>query len=263
MLSKQQAEAYEQDGYLSRIRVMTDKEVQHYRDSFDALERKEGREKAQYELFDRHFDQRFVWEIATHQKILDSVTAIIGPNVLLLSTHFFCKYGPEEKFVAWHQDLRYWGLEPPIEVSAWYAVDDSNRENGCMRVIPRLYRDRLLEHSKSKQPGNLLSINQEVDLTEPEEKDAVDCILQAGEISLHDGMLIHGSLPNRSARRRCGLTVRYIPTHVKPTTAGPLGTDWKWRPILVRGADREKNFKVKGQPFPIRLEHNPKSFPCV
>ncbi len=253
MLSERQVEAYEQDGFLSGIRVMTDKKgVQYNRDSFDALEAKEGREKAQTGLFNRHVDQQFIWEIATHPKILDSVAAIIGPNVLLLSTHFFCKYGPEEKFVAWHQDLRYWGLEPPIEVSAWYAVDDSDRGNGCMRVIPRLHRDRLMNHGKSKQQGNLLSINQEVELTEQEEKDAVDCILRAGEISLHDGMLIHGSLPNRSPRRRCGLTVRYIPTHVKPIAAGPLGIDLKWRPILVRGTDREKNFKVQGHPFPIR-----------
>ena len=258
MLNERQVQAYEQDGYLSGIRVMTEKEVKYYRESFDALEAKEGREKVQIGLFERHLDQRFIWKIATHPNILDSVTAIIGLNVLLLGTHVFCKYGQEQKFVAWHQDLRYWGLEPLIEVSAWYAVDDSDCDNGCMRVIPRLHRDRLLEHSKSKQQGNLLSINQEIKLTEKDEKNAVDCILRAGEISLHDGMLIHGSLPNRSARRRCGLSIRYIPTHVKPIVASakpivatPLGTDWKWRPILVRGKDRENNFKLNRHPFPM------------
>ncbi len=67
---------------------MTDKkEVQYYRDSFDALEAKEGSEKAQTGLFDRHFDQQFIWEIATHPKILDSVAAIIGPNVWVSQDH--------------------------------------------------------------------------------------------------------------------------------------------------------------------------------
>lgn len=250
MLSEQQVQTYRQDGFLSGIQVMTEKELRHYRDSFDALEANEGRESAQIGLFERHLDQQFIWEIATHPKILDSVAAIIGPNVLLLGTHFFCKYGQEQKFVAWHQDLRYWGLDPQIEVTAWYAVDDSDRDNGCMRVIPGRHRDGFLEHSKSEQQGNLLSTNQEIKLTESDEKNAVDCILRAGEISLHDGMLVHGSLPNRSGRRRCGLSIRYIPTQVKSIVTNPLGTDWKWRPILVMGEDRETNFGLNRSPFP-------------
>jgi Phytanoyl-CoA dioxygenase (PhyH) len=251
MLTQLDIDAYHRDGFLSGIRVMTDAEVQHYRDEFDALEAKEGREKAYNGIFDRHFDQRFIWDIATHPKILDCVGAILGPDVLMLSTHCFCKYGPEEKFVAWHQDLRYWGLEPPVEVSAWYAVDDSDRGNGCMRVIPRLHRDGLVEHGKSSQPGNLLSINQEVSVCAEEEQAAVDCVLQAGEISLHDGMLLHGSLPNRSTRRRCGVAVRYLPAHVKPIEAGPIGTNWKWRPILLRGTDDGCGFDVERPPFPL------------
>ena len=251
MLNEQQVRAYEQDGYLSGICVMSDSEVETYRRSFDALEAMEGREKSQSGLFDRHLDTQFIWEIATHPKILDAVTAIIGPNVFLLATHFFCKYGPEEKFVAWHQDLRYWGLEPATEVTAWYAVDDSDRDNGCMRVIPGLHRDRLLEHGESQQQGNMLSVNQEIKLTPQEEEGAVDCVLRAGEMSLHDGMLIHGSLPNRSTRRRCGLTLRYIPTQVKPMAAGPVGTDWSWRPILVRGIDNENNFTPMEPPYPF------------
>ena len=251
MLSEQQIAAYTRDGYLSGIRVMSDVEASHIRDSFDAIEAKVGRDKAQIGLVNHHFEQQFIWRITTHRKILDSVAQIIGPNVLLLSSHFFCKYGPQEKFVAWHQDLRYWGIEPPIEVSAWYAVDDSDRENGCMQVIPRLYRDQLLEHGKSKKQGNLLSVNQEVEVSEQEQNNAADCTLKAGEISLHDGMLVHGSLPNRSSRRRCGLTIRYVPTQVKPNSAGPLGMDSKWRPILVRGTDREGNFDVASPPFPL------------
>ncbi len=240
MLQRDQTERYRRSGFLAGIRVMTDEETRHYRKCFDALEAKEGQEKSENGLTDAHLDQGFVWEIASHPRILDCVTSLIGPNLFVLGSHFFCKYGPEDKFVAWHQDLRYWGLEPPLAVSAWYAVDDSDVENGCMRVIPGLHRDRLLEHGKSQQEGNLLSINQEIQLDQQTEQLAVDCVLRAGEISLHDGMAIHGSLPNRSTRRRCGLAIAYIPTHVGPTAPGPMGTDLKWRPVLVRG--REHHF---------------------
>ena len=252
MLNKQQIASYHQNGYLSGIPVASPDEIKTFRNSFDELETSEGRENSQNKLFDRHFEHEFIWNIATHPQILDCVEAVLGPNVLLLSTHFFCKYGPAEGFVAWHQDLRYWGLEPPVEVSAWYAVDDSDSENGCMQVIPQLFRDQLVEHGTSETDGNLLSVKQEIKLSKEEEQQAIDCTLKAGEISLHDGMLVHGSLPNRSTRRRCGLTLRYIPTNVKPVAAGPLGTDWKWRAILVRGEDNEGNFDLQPPPFPIR-----------
>ena len=39
--------------------------------------------------------------------------------------------------------------------------------------------------------------------------------LKAGQISLHADMLVHGSLPNVSDRRRCGLTLRYCPPDVE------------------------------------------------
>ena len=252
MLSEEQVATYERDGLLCPIRVMSDEEISGYRAEFDALAAERGEAEAANKVFDEHFELPWIWEMATHLKILDCVTALLGEDVFLLATHFFCKYGPQKAFVAWHQDLRYWGLEPPTEVTAWLAIDDSTPENGCMRCIPGIHRDRLLEHGKAEQAGNLLSINQEVTVTEAEEKLAVDCVLKAGEISLHDGMLIHGSLPNQSTQRRCGLTIRFVPTHVRAVTGGPQGMDERWRPIVVRGEDRHGHFKETPPPFGLR-----------
>lgn len=118
--------------------------------------------------------------------------------------------------------------------------DDSDAENGCMQVIPGTHVSGVVEHGKAEQAGNLLSINQEVHVTPEEEATAVDLPLRAGQISIHDGTLIHGSLPNRSGRRRCGLTLRYVPTTVRQAEDNSL--DGRWRPVLVRGKDEENNF---------------------
>ena len=142
--------------------------------------------------------------------------------------------------MAWHQDVTYWGLEPPYALTAWYAVDDSDVENGCMRVIPGSHRQGIVEHGESARPGNLLSINQEVSGDDLDESQAVDLILKAGQISIHHGHLIHGSNPNRSTRRRCGLTLRYCPPHVKPVQQNSLGKPWP--AVLARGDDPWKNF---------------------
>ena len=239
-LTQQQIHAYHTEGFLSGIQVVDAADAARYRRLFDEMEAQEGRETARIGLLDRHFDHAFLRELATHPKILDTVESLIGPNILLLATHFFCKYGAEEKFVAWHQDVTYWGLEPPQAITAWYAIDDSDAENGCMRVLPGTHRDGIRLHGKADVPGNLLSINQEAPVTAEEESRAVDVPLRAGEMSLHDGALIHGSLPNRSQRRRCGLTLRYVPTSVRPVGMNSMGKTWNV--VLVRGEDREQYF---------------------
>jgi ectoine hydroxylase-related dioxygenase (phytanoyl-CoA dioxygenase family) len=252
----ERAQAFERDGFLSGVRVCNDAKADEIRRQFDALEAVEGRERCQIGLLDRHVDQRFVWELATHPAIVACVSAVLGPDVMLLATHFFCKY-PEPgdvredraaKFVAWHQDVTYWGLEPPLAVTAWYAVDDSDVENGCMRVIPGTHRTGVRQHGTSERAGNLLSINQEVPVTPDEEAGAVDLVLRAGEISLHHGMLIHGSNPNRSTRRRCGLTLRYVPPFVRHVEENSLRRPWS--AILVHGEDRYHHYGDRPAPFP-------------
>jgi ectoine hydroxylase-related dioxygenase (phytanoyl-CoA dioxygenase family) len=249
------ASAFEAQGFVTGIPIFEASEAERVRRQFDALEAQEGRERSQVGLLDRHFDHRFVWEVATHPRILDAVEAVVGPDLMLLATHFFCKF-PEpreageqsaEKFVAWHQDVTYWGLEPPFAVTAWYAVDDSDVENGCMRVIPGTHAGGIRAHGTAERRGNLLSINQEVPVTPEEEARAVDLCLQAGQISLHHGALIHGSNPNRSTRRRCGMTLRYIPTSVQQTAANSFGK--RYSPILVRGEDRYRHFETRERPF--------------
>ncbi|MEZ4860298.1 MAG: phytanoyl-CoA dioxygenase family protein [Caldilineaceae bacterium] len=239
-----QADAYKRDGYLTGIPIDDTATATRYRQQFDALEARVGREKAQIGLIDWHYQEPFIWELATHPKILDQVEAIIGPNILLLATHFFCKYGDNEdareKFVAWHQDVTFWGLEPPLAITAWYAIDDADVENGCMQVIPGSHIQGIVEHGKAQKKGNLLSINQEVSVTAADEARAANIVLKAGQMSLHDGTLIHGSLPNLSNRRRCGLTLRYVPTYVKQIQKNSHGKGWQ--AILVRGEDKEQNF---------------------
>ena len=61
--------------------------------------------------------------------------------------------------------------------------------------------------------------------------------LKAGEISLHSDLLVHGSEPNRSTRRRSGLTMRYASVDVK--ALAPL---WRTAAVLCRGQDPEGNW---------------------
>ena len=239
-ITADQIRFFEEQGYLSGIDIHNDANVAEIRDAFDELEAREGKEHCEIGLQGRHVDERFIWEMASLPKILDCIEALTGPDIMVLSTHFFCKYPQTtQKFVDWHQDLTYWGLEPPEALTAWYAIDDSDVENGCMRVIPGSHRRGIVEHGKSARPGNLLSINQAVQ-ADVDESRAVNLELKAGQISIHHGHVIHGSNPNKSDRRRCGLTLRYCHPSVKPVRENSIGKAWP--AVLVRGEDRFKNF---------------------
>ena len=57
-----------------------------------------------------------------------------------------------------------------------------------------------------------MTLNQELLPNEYSEEDAIDLTLEAGQISLHDIYMIHGSMENKSSQSRRGMTLRYMPT---------------------------------------------------
>ncbi len=240
---------YERDGVLPKVGVFSQEEIDRYRADFDELEAREGKENCQIGLQGRHTSERFIWELATDDRVLDVMEAVVGDDVMLLSTHFFCKYPDKDarSFVAWHQDTTYWGLEPPEAHTAWIAVDDSDVENGCMRVIPGSHADGIVTHEKSDRDGNLLSINQEIPDELVDNSSALDLELKAGQMSVHHGQIFHASMPNGSNRRRCGLTVRFVPPYVQQAELNSLKQNWQ--PIVVRGKDSYGNFEETPAPF--------------
>jgi non-heme Fe2+,alpha-ketoglutarate-dependent halogenase len=56
-------------------------------------------------------------------------------------------------------------------------------------------------------------------------------------MSLHHTHMLHASGPNDSDDRRIGLTLSYVPTHVRPTLETMPAA------LLVRGVDRYQHFE--------------------
>lgn len=213
-------ESFDNNGYVCPIDVLSPEEVLNLKNNFDRAQNQIGEDKATYSMHNLHVKEEWVLRLATHPKMLEPLKAILGPNIILLDSRFICKYpvGPgeeKEAFVAWHQDARYWGLEGDV-VSVWMAVDDADDENACMQVIPGTHRNGILKHVIESKKGNLLSSNQAIveELYDPSK--AVSCPVKAGQMSLHHGLLVHGSGTNRSTRRRCGYVIRYVATTARP-----------------------------------------------
>jgi ectoine hydroxylase-related dioxygenase (phytanoyl-CoA dioxygenase family) len=162
------------------------------------------------------------------ERLLDIAQQFIGPDIALFASHYISKPPYDGQAVLWHQDGNYWPLEPMEVVTLWLAVDDSTPENGCMRVIPGTHRTELMPHRQRTDVANVLSSELEPHLVD--ESRAVDVVLRAGGVSIHHPNLVHGSNANRSPRRRCGLTIRYIPATTR------IVTDTQWpSAFLLRG----------------------------
>jgi phytanoyl-CoA hydroxylase len=196
-------------------------------------------------------DDPFWVRLISDDRLLDIAQHFIGPNIALFASHYICKPAFDGQPVLWHQDGSYWPLEPMNVVTLWLAVDDSLSENGCLRVIPGTHKMGLQEMRANKLVENVLE--SEIDPGYVDESQAVDVVLNAGGVSIHHPNIIHGSNANRSPLRRCGLTIRYIPT----TTRIVSDTPWPCA-FLLRGD------AVKGindyQSYPPYTEENSVAF---
>lgn len=191
--------------------------------------------------------------IARMPEILDMVAQLIGDDIALWNSSFFAKPAKVGTRTPWHQDGEYWPIEPLATCTAWIAIDAATPENGCLRVIPGSHRSKTLaKHNVSNAEG--IALNLELDATEFNEDEAVDIVLEPGQLSLHDVYLYHGSEPNHSDHSRRGMTLRFMPTtsvyrHDKPTRTQKDGPrHMSQRTIyLMRGVDQsgENDFRMR------------------
>jgi hypothetical protein len=183
-------------------------------------------------------------------EIVDMVEQLIGPDIILWGSQLFCKPAGHGMAVPWHQDGQYWPIEPLATVTVRIAIEDSLPENGCMRYIPGSHKSRdVVAHEIVDAPN--LAIKQQVAALD--ETLAKDDVLRAGQISIHDVYLVHGSAENRSAKRRSDYAIRYMPassryvrdaSHPANRYAAEKSQmmNYTQRPLwLLRGTDRADN----------------------
>ena len=140
--------------------------------------------------------------------------------------------------VPFHQDAVYWNLEhtdpaatSPHTVVVWLAFTDVDDGNAALRVLPASHKLEL-EHADYTGEEQVLGRGVAPPVLEQWIESAETLTLRAGEISIHDYRIAHGSPANTSSRLRCGLNMTFSPMDVK----GSLGDNFEAYP--ARGEDR-------------------------
>ena len=213
-LTQAQIRHFNEKGYIFPLDVFTEREAETNRMYFDQLmDKARAAGKNSYAINGWHRTCQGIYDLLIDDRILDYVEDLLGPNLVSRMTHYFNKMPGDGKRVAYHQDASYWPLTPSKTVTVWLAIDDVDLENGPMEVIPgsHLHGQIPFDHSTPEE-NNVLkqSVRNAERFGAP-----VPFVMKAGQISIHSDLLLHGSRPNASRRRRCGLTLRYMPPEVR------------------------------------------------
>ncbi|MEM7255551.1 MAG: phytanoyl-CoA dioxygenase family protein [Pseudomonadota bacterium] len=184
--------------------------------------------------------------MALDAELVALVSGVLGPDIAMWGVQVFCKPGGGGMEVPMHQDGQYWPIRPLATCTVWIALDDVDKGNGCMSVVPGSHRPPVAYAHKTETAADLV-LNQSIEDPRVPVREPHFLELEAGQMSLHDVYLVHGSAPNRSGRRRAGLAIRYMPTTSRfrrdidiPFAGYPV--DWAGKPIwLVRGRDVSGN----------------------
>jgi phytanoyl-CoA hydroxylase len=131
-----------------------------------------------------------------HDGVARCLRALVNEEPLATQSMYYFK-PPGARGQALHQDNLYLLVEPGTCLAAWTAIDPTDRENGCMMVVPGSHRGNLLCQEKTDTRISFTSGATPV----PKGMKAIDVPMEPGDTLFFSGGLIHGSGPNRSKSR--------------------------------------------------------------
>jgi phytanoyl-CoA hydroxylase len=176
-------------------------------------------------------------------ELLDSVAQLLDQNLLFHYSKINMKPPAIGSVVDWHQDLAYYPLTNPDSLAVLFYLDDSDRTNGCLQVIPGVHRNGILNHTAD---GFFRG-----QVTEPVDTSRVVSIEgAAGTAIFLDGMTPHASAPNTSPRARRTLILSYRAADAYPVYFGENTVRSESHVRLVRG-DRASRARFGMWEIPI------------
>ena len=240
-LTKAQLEQFDAQGFLSPVDVLSAEEAMQYLRRLEAIETEYPEHINAENRNNPHLAFGMFDQLAHHPRVLDAVEDLLGADFSLWGSVLFAKEPGSSQFVSWHQDATYAGVEPYDYVTPWIALTPSNRESGCISMIPGSHRGPIRNHRDTFAENNILTRGQQIDDIDTDF--AVDLVLEPGQMSIHHCRVIHGSQPNRSQSRRIGFALQGFVASGGRQTIG----DNLWLP--VRGNPRHPQSRRLSRPL--------------
>lgn len=214
-LSKAQIEHFNTNGFIAPLPVFGADEMapirEYFDDLIDTVVSSDDRRNS-YSINAYHLVCEGLYDLVVEPRILDYVQDILGPNFVAWGSQVFCKLPGDRSEIPLHQDAPYWPFTSTKSVTVWLAIDDVDVENASMEFVPGSHLLGPLPHVELALDGSRVLKHA---VAEPARfSERYHDVMTAGSCSLHTDLLLHGSPPNASERRRAGLTMRYTAADV-------------------------------------------------
>lgn len=147
--------------------------------------------------------------VARSRKVAETCQELLGGEVY----HYHTKLITKEPYIGgtfeWHQDYGYWykyGCLFPDMMTVFVALDDCNKENGCLQVLKSSHKCGRIDHLiVAEQTGADVERVQEIEKV----CDLIHVELKAGDALFFHCNVLHTSSDNTSGNQRRALVIAY------------------------------------------------------
>jgi ectoine hydroxylase-related dioxygenase (phytanoyl-CoA dioxygenase family) len=261
MLSFDQVSQYKHEGFCISAEFLSADEVGKILDEIDSIS--SGSTVANHDSSRMEMEPhqapggtriRRIYEPCTHYGVfralsesgvlLDAVEQLLGPHLRFHYSKINMKPPAIGSVVDWHQDLAYYPLTNRDSLAVLFYLDDTDRTNGCLQVIPSLHTGRLLDHTfDGFFQGR---ITERVD-----ESKAVPLEGMRGTAIFMSAMTPHASAPNTSSRPRRTLILSYRAADAFPIYVEGQTQNLEANTRMVRGeSPTAARFSMTSFPIP-------------
>ncbi|XP_045868483.1 phytanoyl-CoA dioxygenase, peroxisomal-like [Meles meles] len=231
VLSLEQRKFYEENGFLVIKNLVSDADIERFRNEFERICKGEVKpkgvkimrdvtiakseftptEKMVSKIQDVQEDKE-LFRYCTLPEILKYVECFTGPDIVALHTMLINKPPDSDKKTSrhpLHQDLYYVPIRPSNNiVGVWTAMEHIDRNNGCLCVLPGSHKGDLKPHAYPKWEGgvNIMFYGiQDYDENCPR----VHLVMEKGDTVFFHPLLIHGSGRNRTQGYRKAISCHF------------------------------------------------------
>ncbi len=217
MLTPQEKDQYEDQGYLLVSNIFTAQQLDCMEAEFDGIiQRRKGcgddlaagwpgewkKDLPQTSLLHTHDVQAFSSEwtkVLVHDRFTEVLAELIGPNVQLHHTKLFQKPPEKGSPFPMHQDYPYFPHAGHSMTAVIIHLTDASLDMGCVRVMPASHKLGPLPVHKD-QGGGMQA--QYLDPKQYPIDQAIPCPAKRGDVLIFSYLTIHGSGINASSQVR-------------------------------------------------------------
>ncbi|XP_058388800.1 phytanoyl-CoA dioxygenase, peroxisomal-like [Diceros bicornis minor] len=231
VLTLEQRKFYEENGFLVIKNLVSDADIERFRNEFERICRQEVKPKglmvvkdvtiakSEYvpseqtitKVQDFQEDEE-LFRYCTLPEILKYVECFTGPNIMAMHAMLINKppdSGKKTSRHPLHQDLHYFPFRPSNNiVCAWTAMEHVDRNNGCLAVLPGTHKGSLKPHDYPQWEGGVNIMFHGIQ--DYDENNArVHLVMEKGDTVFFHPLLIHGSGRNKTQGFRKSISCHF------------------------------------------------------